>query len=158
MAILLIYVAYAPLQIVFSRQAYRLLLLYSLSFSELLSAEDVPVFDSYRPGAAALIEEFHAESDDFGSMLPSVLSWQGINAAETLIDFERGLITISATWTEPALAAEIANQVAEGYIKLLFDQAIDDALRDQNYLSERLMLLKEDVRVAEQKLQDKRGK
>jgi len=64
------------------------------------------------------------------------------------------LITISATWTEPQLAAGIANRVAEGYIKLLFDQEIEYALRDQTFLSERTVLLKEDVRIAEQRLQD----
>jgi uncharacterized protein involved in exopolysaccharide biosynthesis len=64
------------------------------------------------------------------------------------------LITISATWTKPQLAAGIANLVAEGYIKLLFDQEIEYALRDQTFLSERTVLLKEDVRIAEQRLQD----
>lgn len=64
------------------------------------------------------------------------------------------LVTINATWTEPELAAGIANLVAEGYIKLLFDQEIEYALRDQKFLSERTVLLKEEVRIAEQRLQD----
>jgi membrane-bound lytic murein transglycosylase C len=80
----------------FSRQAYRLLLAYSLSYSTVLFAADAPNFNSYSQDVVTLLEEFHAESDDHGSMLPSILSWQGKSAAETLIDFERGLITISA--------------------------------------------------------------
>ncbi|MFT5178576.1 MAG: membrane-bound lytic murein transglycosylase C [Alteromonas macleodii] len=74
----------------------RLLLVYSLSTSSVLIAEDAPDFDSHSPDASALIEAFHAESDNLGSMLPSVLSWHGKSTAETLIDFERGIITVNA--------------------------------------------------------------
>jgi membrane-bound lytic murein transglycosylase C len=62
-----------------------------------LFAEDKPNFDAYAPDVAALLEEYHADSDELGSMLPSILAYQGQSNAETLVDFERGLISISAS-------------------------------------------------------------
>ena len=95
-------------------------------------------------------ERFGTEVDEFViEDLQSAISIEVANSRQF-----SDIIAISATWTEPELAAGIANLVAEGYIKLLFDQEIDYALRDQTFLSERTVLLKEDVRIAEQRLQD----
>ena len=59
-------------------------------------AEEPTNFDEYDPDVAALLTEYHSESDETGSLLPSVWAYQGQSKAETLIDFERGLITITA--------------------------------------------------------------
>ena len=61
-----------------------------------LYAADQPSFAAYAPDVAALLQEYHADSDELGSMLPSILAYQGQSNAEILVDFERGLISISA--------------------------------------------------------------
>ena len=71
----------------------RLLLL----LPTLALAEEPANFDRYDPDVAALLDEYHADSDRAGSLLPSVWAYQGQSKAETLIDFERGLINITAT-------------------------------------------------------------
>ena len=62
----------------------------------LAPAEEPANFDQYDPDVAALLDEYHAESDKAGSLLPSVWAYQGQSKAETLIDFERGFINITA--------------------------------------------------------------
>lgn len=54
-------------------------------------------FSTYDPDVAALLAEYHADSDSEGSLLPTVMAYQGASRAETLVDFERGLISISAS-------------------------------------------------------------
>ncbi len=51
---------------------------------------------AYDPEVAALLEEYQAESDSFGSTLPSVLAYRGATNASTFIDFARGIISITA--------------------------------------------------------------
>jgi membrane-bound lytic murein transglycosylase C len=67
-----------------------------LALPTIVSADDGPNFDHYDPDVAALLAEYHTGSDAAGSMLPSILAYQGQSNAETLIDFERGLISITA--------------------------------------------------------------
>ena len=126
MTILSTYLASSALQRFFSRQAYHLLVVYSVSFSAVLFAEDAPDFNGYSPDVVALLEEFHAESDDLGSMLPSILSWQSKSAAETLIDFERGLITINASGVI---------EIRQAALEILLTQ-IDPALIDASTASD----------------------
>ncbi len=60
-------------------------------------ASDAPLnLDTYEPDVAALLEEYQNESDDVGSMLPSVLAYQGETNARTFVDFARGIISITA--------------------------------------------------------------
>lgn len=82
-----------------SRFLFICSLSYSLSFSVVLLAENKSDLGDDRPDITTLLKEYHAESDDIGSMQPSVLAYQGSNTAETLVDFERGLITINGTDT-----------------------------------------------------------
>ena len=67
-------------------------LLLLLLMQTLALAEETADFDQYDPDVAALLTEYRAESDESGSLLPSVLAYRGQSKAETLIDFERGLI------------------------------------------------------------------
>ncbi len=61
------------------------------------SASKAPLnLNAYDPEVAALLEEYQAESDAFGSMLPSVLAYRGATKADTLVDFARGIISITA--------------------------------------------------------------
>jgi membrane-bound lytic murein transglycosylase C len=80
----------------FYRPAGHLLLIYFLTWSAGLLAQGLPDLDGYSLEVALLLEEYHAESDDLGSMLPSIFAYQDNASAEMLIDFERGLISISA--------------------------------------------------------------
>jgi membrane-bound lytic murein transglycosylase C len=79
----------------------------SLFLCAALLADSTPNFDDYSPDVAELLKEYHAESDDLGSVMPSVLSYKGSSTAETLIDFDRGLITISAVNEDQAKQAAI---------------------------------------------------
>ena len=76
----------------FPRPSRRLLLICSLLFSATLFAKSPPSFDEYSPDVAQLLKEYHAETDELGSVMPSVLAYKGNSTAETLIDFDRGEI------------------------------------------------------------------
>ena len=91
----------------FQRPSRCLLFVFSLFFSAALLAESSANFDDYSPDVAELLKEYRAESDDFGSMLPSVLAYKGSSKAETLIDFDRGLITISTANVDQAKQAAV---------------------------------------------------
>lgn len=84
------------------------------------TAEDRHNFEGYDPDVAALLEEFHAGSDEVGSMLPSVLAYQGQSNAETLIDFERGLISITASGS---------NDLKQAAVEILLTQ-VDPSIID----------------------------
>jgi len=86
----------------------------------LVSAEAAPNFDQYDPAVAELLAEYHAESDESGSLLPSVWAYQGQSQAETLIDFERGLITITAAGL---------SQIKQAAVEILLTQ-IDPSVID----------------------------
>ena len=104
----------------FQRPSRRFLLICSLLFSATLFAESQPSFDEYSPDVAQLLKEYHAETDELGSVMPSVLAYKGNSTAETLIDFDRGLITISAANAE---------QVKQAAIEILLTQ-IDPEIID----------------------------
>jgi membrane-bound lytic murein transglycosylase C len=104
------------------KQVSRVLVVCSLSlFYPASQAGNASDFDDYSPDVATLLGEYHAESDNLGSMLPSILSYQGGNTAETLIDFERGLITING-----ANAKEI-KQAAVEILLTQIDPGVIDA-------------------------------
>ena len=80
-----------------SRWALKLIGLTAIiGLSWAAAAETSPDLSRYDPDVAALLDEYHRESDSQGSLLPTIMAYQGENRAETLIDFERGLISISA--------------------------------------------------------------
>jgi membrane-bound lytic murein transglycosylase C len=92
----------------------------SFLWSTILLGQSLPNIDGYSPEVAVLLDEYHAESDDHGSLLPSIFAYQDNGDVETLIDFERGLITISAS---------NANAVKQAAIEILLTQ-IDPAVID----------------------------
>jgi len=89
-------------------------------------AEEPANFDQYDPDVAALLDEYHAESDKAGSLLPSVWAYQGQSKAETLIDFERGLINITAA--DPS-------EIKQAAIEILLTQ-IDPTVIDASTASD----------------------
>jgi len=97
-----------------------------LLLSTLALAEEPANFDQYDPDVAALLEEYHAESDKAGSLLPSVWAYQGQSKAETLIDFERGLINITAA--DPS-------EIKQAAIEILLTQ-IDPTVIDASTASD----------------------
>ncbi len=66
------------------------------------------------------------------------------------------LMNVTVRMADPELAAQTANSIAETYIALVYQNEIDSALKNQEFLSERLGILREELRVAEQRLQDYR--
>jgi succinoglycan biosynthesis transport protein ExoP len=66
------------------------------------------------------------------------------------------LINVSVTLPDPELAALAANTLADVYIEEVFNTAVERALKNQSWLTERLVILREDVRIAERKLQQYR--
>lgn len=64
------------------------------------------------------------------------------------------LIQISVTWLEPEMAARIANTVADSYIEVLFEKEVDQTVKSQEFLSSRLVGLRDELRTAEERLQD----
>lgn len=97
-----------------------------LLLSTLALAEEPANFDQYDPDVAALLDEYHAESDKAGSLLPSVWAYQGQSKAETLIDFERGLINITAA--DPS-------EIKQAAIEILLTQ-IDPTVIDASTASD----------------------
>jgi membrane-bound lytic murein transglycosylase C len=86
----------------------------------LLLAQDLLDVASYDPDVAVLIAEYHNESDDLGSMLPSIFAYESANRVETLVDFERGRIIISGSYVI---------EVRQAAIEVLLTQ-IDPAVID----------------------------
>ena len=101
-------------------------LLLLLLMQTLALAEETADFDQYDPDVAALLKEYRAESDESGSLLPSVLAYRGQSKAETLIDFERGLITITAP--DPS-------QIKQAAVEILLTQ-IDPSVIDASTASD----------------------
>jgi uncharacterized protein involved in exopolysaccharide biosynthesis len=64
------------------------------------------------------------------------------------------LIDVMVTMSRPDLAANTANQLAESYINSVFMNEMDTALKNQNFLTGRLTVLKESLQQAEQRLRD----
>jgi len=63
------------------------------------------------------------------------------------------LVSISITWDEPQLAADIVNSVSKHYIEMLFEKEVEQSIQSQEFLTERLGRLRNDVRLAEEALQ-----
>ena len=80
-----------------------------VSISLLMAASAVAIeFDQYDDDVAALLREYQGESDQQGSYNPSVLSFNQTIDTETLVDFEKGLILVSAI-TPESLKQSIVN-------------------------------------------------
>lgn len=63
------------------------------------------------------------------------------------------LLNVTVRMADPTLAAVTANTIAEEYIALVFENEINNAQKNQQFLSDRLSILREDLQVAEQTLQ-----
>jgi capsular exopolysaccharide synthesis family protein len=68
------------------------------------------------------------------------------------------LLSVSATWHDARLAAEIANSTTRNYATLLLEKEVEQALANQQYLSERLAALRTDLREAEEHLEQFLGR
>ena len=66
------------------------------------------------------------------------------------------LLNITIFTADPQLSADVANALAEEYMNLVFQNEIDTAQKNQEFLTDRLSVLREDLRLAEQRLQDYR--
>ena len=64
------------------------------------------------------------------------------------------LVDVVVTMSRPDLAANTANQLAESYINSVFMNEMETALKNQNFLSGRLTILREQLQQAEQRLRD----
>ncbi len=66
------------------------------------------------------------------------------------------LLNITVRMADPNLAANTANAIADVYMSLVFENEIENARKNQQFLTERLGILRDDLRIAEQRLQDYR--
>lgn len=63
------------------------------------------------------------------------------------------LLNVTVRLADPKLAAITANTIAEEYMALVFENEINNARKNQQFLSNRMSILRDDLRVAEQILQ-----
>lgn len=63
------------------------------------------------------------------------------------------LMNITVRMANPELAANAANAIAEEYMALVFENEIESARKNQQFLTDRLQILREELRLAEQNLQ-----
>lgn len=66
------------------------------------------------------------------------------------------LLNVTVQMAEPQLAAQTANAIAGTYLDLVFENEIASARKTQKFLTDRLTILREDLRMAEQRLQEYR--
>lgn len=66
------------------------------------------------------------------------------------------LLNVTVRMADPELAAKTANTIADVYMELVFENEIENARKNQQFLTDRLSILREDLRLAEQRLQDYR--
>ncbi|MBO6555181.1 MAG: polysaccharide biosynthesis tyrosine autokinase [Pseudomonadales bacterium] len=66
------------------------------------------------------------------------------------------LLNITVRMADPEMAAEAANAIAAQYMAMVFENEIDSATKNQQFLTDRLTVLREDLRIAENRLQDYR--
>lgn len=66
------------------------------------------------------------------------------------------LLNVTVRMGDPDLAAKTANAIGDVYIDLVFENEIESARKNQQFLTDRLGILREDLRIAEQRLQDYR--
>ena len=91
-----------------------------LVFPKVLAA-DIPVYDANSQGVKSTIQHDRSNSNLPDSTKPSVMSYHGNSFAETLVDFERGIITISADDTASVKQAAIEILLTQ------FDPGVIDA-------------------------------
>ena len=77
-------------------------------FSLLVSSAVAIEFDQYDDDVAALLREYQGQSSEQGSYNPSVLSFNQTMDTDTLVDFEKGFIFVSAI-TPESLKQSIIN-------------------------------------------------
>ncbi len=66
------------------------------------------------------------------------------------------LLNITVRMADPETAAAAANAIAEQYIALVFENEIESARKNQQFLTDRLSVLREDLRASENLLQNYR--
>lgn len=84
-------------------------------------------FDQYDDDVAALLREYQSESDQQGSYNPSVLSFNQTTDAKTLVDFEKGLILVSA------ITPETLKQSIVNVLLTQIDPSVIDAKTAQDF-------------------------
>ena len=87
----------------------------------MLSTADIPVYDANSKDVKSTGDDYQAASSTPDSTTPSVMSYHGNSSAETLVDFERGIITISADDTASV------KQAAVEILLTQFDPGVIDA-------------------------------
>ena len=80
-------------------------------------------FEEYDDDVAALLREYQSHSDSKGSYNPSVLSFNETEEANTLVDFENGLIFLTAITPETlkqSIVDVLLTQIDPSVICLLY--------------------------------------
>lgn len=99
-------------------------------------------------------ENFATEADRIASTASELSSLMTINKPPGR-EYS-SLLNVTVRLADPELAAKTANAIADVYINLVFENEIDSAKKNQGFLTNRLSILREDLRLAEQRLQDYR--
>ncbi len=63
------------------------------------------------------------------------------------------LLNVTVRMANPILAARTANTIADEYMALVFENEINNARKNQQFLTDRLLILREDLKTAEARLQ-----
>lgn len=67
---------------------------------------------------------------------------------------ESYLLQLSVSDSDPRRAADIANAVSDSYVQSIYDSDVQSSLNSQTWLMDRMSALREDLRLAEQDLQN----
>lgn len=119
---------------------------------------DVGLASRLREWLAGLTEEpvtlIAPEDDQIRSAASELASL--INIAKPPNREFSDLLNITVRMADPQLAADAANTIAEEYMAMVFENEIENATKNQQFLTDRLTVLREDLRIAEDRLQDYR--
>lgn len=100
------------------------------------------------------VENYSSEEEQISSTVDELSSLISINKPD-----EReysNLLDVTVSSAIPKVSSNTANAIAEVYIDLVFENEIESAARNQKFLTDRLSILREDLRIAEERLQDYR--
>jgi capsular exopolysaccharide synthesis family protein len=120
--------------------------------------------DSFDAGIAMMIKNFMREETVDSKDIPEE---ELINATASelsgLISIAKppnrefsSLLNVTVQMAKPDIAARTANAIAQAYIDLVFENEIETAKKNQQFLTDRLSILREDLRIAEGRLQEYR--
>ena len=92
--------------------------------------------------------------DDLGIELTAykLMSLMEITGADQ--DNYSNLMYVSVTMADPELSAETANAIGQAYVDTVFENEMQNAMKSQQFLQERLSVLREELQQAEQRLRD----